>query len=382
MADHVVAALNLRSWAIRVLSSGWAAPPDVDLEAWKLFLRAERCAIALSTRTEGDAPPLLHAAATVELQRILSARAQIEELGRQVAAVGMRVVVLKGGVMALGSSAGVDLSDIDVLGEPAAAHRIAGLLDDRGYLTQGQSSPMHLPQRRQEFAVHIEIHHGLTELPATDLWAAAEPVPGRPGLWKPAAVDQVWHALVHSAVTHPFRRGALRDLLLIGWADQPLNGAGHRTLDQRMDAHPRKELLATTLRLARDIRDARAPVDPFLRESAAHYQLSRHFGPLGQSVLKSSIMRAVYATLDGGRARRDFWYSVWDGPNHQSPWPLLARLETAWPWAGRSLRRALRILRLPLVEMNAFRIARRAERLASTHGRMETRTLFMRSGEP
>ena len=74
-----------------------------------MFLRAERCAVALSTRTEGDAPPLLHAAATVELQRILSARAQIEELGRQVAAIGERVVVLKGGLMALGSSAGIDL---------------------------------------------------------------------------------------------------------------------------------------------------------------------------------------------------------------------------------------------------------------------------------
>src|SRR4029077_4275685 len=102
MGDQVADALRLRAWAIRVLSVGWAAPPDVNSEEWRLFLRAERCAVALSTRTEGEAPPLLHALATIELQRILSARAQIEQLGRLAAEVGERIVVLKGAVMALG----------------------------------------------------------------------------------------------------------------------------------------------------------------------------------------------------------------------------------------------------------------------------------------
>ncbi|HZH40580.1 MAG TPA: nucleotidyltransferase family protein [Gemmatimonadales bacterium] len=350
-----------------------------------MFLRAERCAVALSTRTEGDAPPLLHAAATVELQRILSARAQIEELGRQVAAIGERVVVLKGGLMALGSSAGIDLVDIDILTEPASASRIAGLLDSRGYLTYGPGSPVHLAQRRQEFAVPIEVHHALTELPASDVWARAEPVPGRPGrpgLWRPAAIDQAWHALVHSAVTHPFRRGSLRDLLLIGWAEHSLDDAGRRALEGQVRAHPRGEMLAAMLRLAREIRDSRAPGDPFLQEAAAHYQLTRKSGALGQSVLKSSIMLSVYATLDGGRARLDYWHSVWNGRDHRSPWPLLARVETAWPPAGKWLRRVLRILRLPVAELNAFLIVRRAKRLAGAHGGREAKTLVMRSGEP
>ena len=382
MTDQVADALRLRAWAVQVLSAGWRSPPEFDLGAWKLFLRAERCAIALSTRTEGDAPPLLHAAATVELQRILSARAQIEELGRQVAAIGKRVVVLKGGLMALGSSAGIDLVDVDILTEPASAEEIAGLLNTRGYLTHGPSSPAHLAQRRQEFAVPIEVHHALTELSASDVWATAEPLPGRPGLWKPAVLEQVWHALVHSVVTHPFRRGSLRDLLLIGWADQSLDEAGRRRLDERVRSHPRGAAFAAMLRLAREIRDSRAPADPFPREAAAHYQLSRDYGPIGQSVLKSSIMQAVYSTLDGGRARLDFWYSVWNGQDHESPWPLLARVEAVWPWAGKWLRRTLRILRLPLVELNALPIARRAERLAASQGRSEAKTLVMRSGEP
>src|SRR5690348_18511505 len=89
--------------------------------------------------------------------------------GPQVAAIGERVVVLKGGLMALGSSAGIDLVDIDILTEPASASRIAGLLDSRGYLTYGPGSPVHLAQRRQEFAVPIEVHHALTELPASDV---------------------------------------------------------------------------------------------------------------------------------------------------------------------------------------------------------------------
>src|SRR5690242_12331857 len=109
--DRVVEALRLRTWAIQVLSAGWQPPPDVPVDTWKLFLKAERCAVALSTRVEGDAPPILHAVATVELQRILSARAQLEELGHRVQALGERVIVLKGGLMALGTASGVDLMD-------------------------------------------------------------------------------------------------------------------------------------------------------------------------------------------------------------------------------------------------------------------------------
>src|SRR5215472_16643264 len=126
MSDRVVDALRLRAWAIRVLSEGWTTPPEVPTQAWRLFLRAERCAVALSTRAEGDAPPILHAAATVELQRILSARAQIEDLGRSAAATGLRVVVLKGGLLALSSGHAVDLDDVDVLAEPGREQRIAG----------------------------------------------------------------------------------------------------------------------------------------------------------------------------------------------------------------------------------------------------------------
>ena len=379
MNDRMVDALRLRSWAIQVLSAGWQPPPDVPVDAWKLFLRAERCAVALSTRAEGDAPPLLHAVATIELQRILSARAQLEELGRRIQALGERVMVLKGGLMALGSTSGVDLMDIDILAEPDTAPRIAGLLDAQGYLVEGRESPAHLAQRRQPFAVHIEVHHSLTECSAAEVWTHAEPVPDRPGLWRAAPLDQVWHALRHTAYTHPFRRGALRDLILIGWADAACDQGSHEQLQERVASDT---VLGDLLRMARDLRDDRAPVDAFRREAAAHYLLSPRPARFGNAGLRPHVTPSVFSLLDGDAARRAYWRAVWTGRSETSPWRGLAWVERVWPLAGRALRRTLRILRLPLVEMNALRIARRAERLASAQGRSAVRTLTIRSGEP
>ncbi|HEU5467506.1 MAG TPA: nucleotidyltransferase family protein [Gemmatimonadales bacterium] len=379
MRDRVVDALRLRTWAIRVLSAGWQPPPDVPVDAWKLFLKAERCAVALSTRAEGDAPPVLHAVATIELQRILSARAQLEELGRRVHALGERIMVLKGGLMALGSASGVDLMDIDVLTERDSAQRIAGLLDAQGYLVEGPDSPAHLAQRRQPFAVHIEVHHSLAECSAAEVWAHAEPVPGRPGLWKAAALDQVWHALRHTAYTHPFRRGALRDLILIGWADTGCDQASHEELQGRMGTD---EVLRALLRVARDLRDDRAPIDAFRREAAAHYLLSQRPARFGEFGLRPPVVRSVYSMLDGPEARSAYWNSVWNGRSEISPWSALARVERAWPLGGRLARRLARLARVPVVEILALPIAHRAAKLARTYARIEPRTLDIRSGEP
>lgn len=383
MTDRIVDTLRLRTWAIQVLSSGWAPPPDVDFGAWKLFLKAERCAIGLSTRAEGDAPPLLHAAATIELQRILSARAQIEQLGRLAAEAGERIVVLKGGLMALGAAVAVDLVDIDVLAEPWAAERIAALLDRQGYVSERGGAEAHLSQRRQPYAVHVEVHHSLTELAAESVWANAGPVPGKPGLWRPASVDQVWHALLHSTFTHPFRRGALRDLLLIGWADAACGREARAVIEERITGIKgrRRQLLQEVLGMARALRDG-APVDPFKREAVAHYLFSERPAWWGGRGLRPHALRSVFSMLDGEQARRQYWRSVWTGLSEESPWPLLARLEESWPLAGRTLRRTLRLLRVPVVEAVALPIALRAARLGAVQETVDARVLDMRSGDP
>ncbi|HYK11875.1 MAG TPA: nucleotidyltransferase family protein [Gemmatimonadales bacterium] len=382
---QVVDALRLRTWAIQVLSTGWTPPPDVDSKAWKLFLRAERCAVALSTRTEGHAPPLLHAAATIELQRVLSARGQIEQLGRSVSEIGERVVVLKGGVMAMGATVALDLVDVDVLAQPDAAPKIAGVLDSHGYVSQGGGASAHLSQRRQPYAVHIEVHHSLSELPAKDVWARAEPVAGRPGLWRPAPEDQLWHALLHSTYSHPFRRGALRDLLLIGWADASCGEDERAEIEKRLRSDPDREaLLREVLRMAREVRDDRAPIDPFRQEAAAHYLLSRRPALFGESGLRPHIVRSAYAMIDGEKAREGYWKSVVKGWSETSPWGWLASLERAWPFAGRMLRRVLRVVRLPVVEAMAYWVLVRARSFAGAQEgyRMAAKTLDMRSGDP
>lgn len=383
MRDRVVDALRLRTWAIRVLSAGWIAPPEVPTAAWKLFLKAERCAVALSTRAEGDAPPLLHAMATIELQRILSARAQVEQVGRLAAEAGQRIIVLKGGLMALGAAVAVDLVDVDVLAEPRAAPRIAALLDRAGYVNERGSAEAHLPQRRQPYAVHIEVHHSLTELTAEAVWASAEPIPGKPGLWRPSSVDQVWHALLHSTFTHPFRRGTLRDLILIGWADAGCEGIPSGALQDRLGdiKGQRHALLREVLGMARDLRDG-APIDLFQREAVAHYWFCEHPSWLEEQGFRPHVVRSVYSMLDGEHARRQYWRSVWNGRSEESPWPVLARFEEAWPLGGRILRRALRLLRLPFVEASALLVARRAARLGTAQETTDPKILDIRSGEP
>jgi Uncharacterised nucleotidyltransferase len=376
--DRVVEALRLRTWALQVLSTGWQTPPDVPIDAWKLFLKAERCAVALSTRAEGDAPPILHAVATIELQRILSARAQIEHLGRLSAQAGERIIVLKGGLMALSATVAVDVVDVDVLAEPCAAPRIAALLDREGYVGNGGGADAHLPQRRQPNAVHVEVHHSLAECSAAEMWAQAEPV-GRPGLWKAAALDQVWHALRHTAYTHPFRRGALRDLILIGWADAGCDQGAREMLQERMGSD---SVLSNLLRMARDLRDDRAPIDAFRKEAAAHYLLSPRPARFGEFGLRPPVVRSVYSMLDGPEARSAYWNSVWHGRSQLSPWRALAMVERVWPLGGRVARRLARLARVPLVEILALPIALRAAKLARAYPRIEPRTLDIRSGEP
>src|SRR2546425_7423326 len=89
-------ALCLRAWALDVLASQAAAlsaewQRRVVLHsrgAWQLFLEAERCALALQRRLRAqgeiaDGPaPMLQSSATAELQRVLTARAQLLEIGQ------------------------------------------------------------------------------------------------------------------------------------------------------------------------------------------------------------------------------------------------------------------------------------------------------------
>ena len=150
-------AVDLRAAALTILAGrepDWTRLEHCSADTWKLFLRTERCALALKSRltAAGCAVPdraraEIERAATPELQRILSARGQLLRIGRLAAAHGIAGVVLKGGVAALASAAPVDLHDVDVLVRPLQAEQLAGLLDEEGFHATGPAGTAHLAQR-------------------------------------------------------------------------------------------------------------------------------------------------------------------------------------------------------------------------------------------
>src|SRR5438445_13691648 len=163
-------ALRLRAAAIDVLGGGqpdWTQLARSSHGTWDVFLRTERCALVLKARiaaAEREVPDPIEAAATRELQRILSARGHLQRIGRLAAAHGIPVIVLKGGVAALVSTAAVDLADADVLGRTPHAQGLAELLDREGFRSTGPTGPAHLAMRLAPNAVQIEVHFALNDI--------------------------------------------------------------------------------------------------------------------------------------------------------------------------------------------------------------------------
>jgi len=178
-------ALRLRAAALDLLGgrqpdlSGVAARYSAG--TWDVFLRTERCALALKARiaaAQRAVPDQIETVATRELQRILSARGHLQRIGQLAATHGIPAIVLKGGVAALISPAPVDVQDVDVLVPPLQAERLAGLLDEEGFLGTGPAGTAHLAQRISPNAVQIEVHFALNDI-EMDCGIAPGPWTGR-----------------------------------------------------------------------------------------------------------------------------------------------------------------------------------------------------------
>lgn len=216
--ESVLGALHLRGWALQVLSSAGSPPPPppVSPAGWGLFLRVERCALALAARGAAPGDPAggraIRARAADESRSVLAARAELRRLGQAARGPGLPLVVLKGAAPLLYGGRQVPMLDVDVLGTPAAARALAEALDRSGFQGQGRAASHRLAVRAQEAGLPVEIHTTAPGLPPAALDRAV-PVPGSPlRVLHPA--DHLLHVLVHSAVHHPDRRGRLRDLLL------------------------------------------------------------------------------------------------------------------------------------------------------------------------
>ncbi len=366
-------ALRLRAAAIDVLGGrqpDWSDLTGCSAGTWDVFLRTERCALALKARiaaAEREVPDHVETAATRELQRILSARGQLLRIGQLAAAHGIPAIVLKGGVAALISPAPVDVQDVDVLVRPLQAERLAGLLDEEGFLGTGPAGTAHLAQRIAPNAVQIEVHFAIQDIEVSDaMWQRARPLDGVVGLSRLGAADYLWHLLVHSVVTHPHRRGSLRDVMLTAEALYDCSPAELREVERRIAIHPLSQTLDELLDMARELRDGLPVRDRFRREAAANYVFRGPLGWLGFSRFWTpAFVSALFAQLGGPAARRAEWALAWHRPPFASPWGFAARLERRSPRIGRWSRTAVKLARLIVVRMATWPVALAARLLAS-----------------
>jgi len=359
-------ALGLRVAALDLLGGGQPDWPPCTARTWDVFLRTERCALALKSRLAGTRHEI-EGAATRELQRILSARGQLLRIGQLARAHDIPAIVLKGGVAALTSATPVDLQDVDVLVRPLQAERFAELLDTEGFRGTGPAGTAHLAQRIVPNAVQIEVHFALNDVEVTEgMWNRARALDGVAGLSRLGAADHVWHLLVHSVLTHPHRRGALRDVLLTAEALVDCQPAELHEVEGRIAIHPLSDMLEAHLAMARELRDGVAIQDRFKREAAANYVLRGPLGWLGFSRFWSSaFVGALFSQLGGVVERRLEWQLAWQPPPFPSPWTFAAQLERRWPRLGKQCRNAVKLARLVVCRVVTWPVARAAIRLAS-----------------
>ncbi len=314
----------------------------------------------------GWAVPLqIEQAATRELQRVLSARGQLLRIGQLARAHDIPAIVLKGGVAVLTSAAPVDVQDVDVLVRPLEAERLAELLDKEGSSATGPAGTAHLAQRIAPNAVQIEVHFALNEFELNDgIWNRARALDGVAGLWRLGAADHLWHLLVHTVVTHPHRRGSLRDAMLAAEALANCSPPEVKEVERLIAGHPLSEPLGDVLAMARQLH-AGVPVrDRLRREAAANYVLRGPLGWLGYSRFwTGAFVSALFSQLGSRVCRRYEWALAWSRPDFTSPWRLAAWLERRSPTLGRWSRTSVKLARLIVCRIVTWPVSRAAIRL-------------------
>jgi hypothetical protein len=368
-----IAALRLRAWAIRALASTPAAPPLEPLEAWRLFLQAERCALPLQNRLEAvgvrpdaGAAALLRERSTVELQRILSARAEMRRVGAALRERGWPGVALKGAACALLGEP-VDMSDADVLVRTEHAEALAEVLGEAvehrrvgSPVEAGRKGVWHLAALVTPSAVPIEIHYDLPLLGEIDPWAGTTETP-EAGLRALSPPLHLWHVLVHGAFHHPERCGSLRELLVLRAAARRCSPEEMREVEARVDASAARELLRRVMAWVAMPGEEAARDDPFRAAAALRYSLWQRPRPSeGAGRWERTVMTAAFTQALGHGQPRLLW-----GRHHMvgvfTPWDsALAPLKRNLRSGGRAAHLALATLRARPLALHARRIARAA----------------------
>jgi hypothetical protein len=298
-----------------------------------------------------------------ELQRVLAARGQLARIDLIASEREWDVVLLKGAVAVLGDPRrAVDLADLDLLAAHDDAPALVAALDADGYRKAGSSSPLHLATRATEGALPIEVHARL-EIPdcgsVETLRMRSVPVAETKRLRRLASSEHLMHLLTHVGVAHPYRRAAIRDLLLLEHAvheccTKELEGA--RAVVER---HRHASEMLRLLDMARDLAAKQGTVvDEFRYPSGTVYAVTLHGErlPLPRT-LKAHIGLWAIAFLGGRRDLETEWAKVTMQTIGPSVAPPIARVERTMPRVGRVVRVATRLIRVAAAMLFAVPLA-------------------------
>jgi hypothetical protein len=382
--------LELRAWVLRSLALAPSAPPSCSPASWRFFLRTERCALPLKARLvasgrygmlEQESRHALDTAAGVELQRVLSARAQLLLIDRLAAEHGWVVVVLKAGVAAMTDRDAVDLADIDVLARSDDARALAAALDSAGYRADGASSPLHLAGRVAEGGLKVEVHTRIDMVGcpwSESVWTGVTPLAATMHLCRFAPRDHLWHLLVHVGVLHPYRRGAIRDLLLLSQALTPCSDGDLADVTAELETHPYAHTLQDMLSMARGLAGTAPLEDRFTYQASVASLVSwqGRWLPV-PDVIRADVGKWAVALIAGRADMRREWgrvRMVTTGPSLSRP---IAWIERRAPRLGRGVRVTSRVMRVVFATVLAAPLALLAAYAAARATKARPRTTLV-----
>jgi len=264
-ARRVSDALKLRRAVLALLSARPAGEEDCRIaceaspDAWEIVLACECCVLPLAARLragalQGTLSREVHgriaAAELVETQRVLAARAILDELDEVGAELGIDIVILKGGAHAgEPGTQPLDLADVDAMIDDHAADALWNRLAARGWRLQTGA-------RMPAAAQRLDSNHFVPIIPAADslfleLHTRAEYgsqsfasiagrsrlLRGRRSLHRLVGDAAFVMMLEHCVVKHPPRRGHVRDIILLANALAE-SGESHRAIEVTLAAGP------------------------------------------------------------------------------------------------------------------------------------------------
>jgi hypothetical protein len=373
LTDVVAECLALRRWALSLLTRS-ATPAEIVAQfpnpssgAWTLFLATEAFSGALSARLRdaaADLPPQardsLERSTRAEVQRVMAARAQLAAIDGICDECGIEPIVLKGGVHAVDGGEAFDLGDIDLMLASSDLHALQRAMVDRGGydldIPPGFQVGTPRGQLRTSEGIVVELHDeldvglGIPVLANTHA-TGSQRLHGRRRLRRLAPPSHLVYCVQHTTTHHPFRRGHLRDLLLI--ADAMDDCAPDELDSARALLHQgtAATVYEKTLILADAMRSgspAGSAEDSFRRTAAGKYAMSAWFPNGSASRFAPAIDHVMHFAESTTDARRLIaGHLTKDYASTRSVSPAIARYSAPLAkFVGLAVRTPVRIMTL------------------------------------